>query len=153
MKRVLGIVGGAVVLAGLAVAVVLITSAASASTPRPVVYGFDGHQAWAHGLVRPGSVYFGAGGSLFVRQLSWASWSQDRARGRGIRWADTCNPNCDTGSYVKSAATVTLWRVLRHRGQPYFSRMTLAWRAGGKAHQQTFRWSADTRFSTVPFWR
>lgn len=153
MKRVLGIVGGVVVLAGLAVAVVMITSAASASTPRPVAYGFDGRLGWVHGQVRPRSVYFGAGGSLFIRQLKWESWKHTGARGRGIRWADTCNPNCATGSYVKSAATITLWRVLRHHGQPYFSRMTLAWRAGGTAHQQTFRWSADTRFSTVPFWR
>jgi hypothetical protein len=153
MKRVLGIVGGVVVLAGLAAAIAVIASAASASTPRPVAYGFDGHQSWAHGQVKPRSVYFGAGGSLFVRRLSWATWNQAGARGRGIRWADSCKPNCATGSYAKSAVIVTLWRVLRHHGQPYFSRMTLAWQASGRAHQQTFRWSADTTISAVPFWR
>ena len=152
MKKVLGIVGAVVVLAGLAIAAAMITSSASASQSRPVAYGFGGHQGWAHGLIRPRNVYFGAGGSLFVRNLTWSSWNQARARGRGIRWADSCNPNCATGSYVKSAATVTLRQVRRHHGQPYFSRMTLVWRAGSRLHKQIFRWSADTRFSAEPFW-
>jgi hypothetical protein len=152
MKSVLGIAIAVIVLAGLAAAALLRSGASGASPARPVAYGFDGHEGWAGGEVRPRSVYFGAGGSLFVRGLSWASWSQADASGRGIRWADSCVPNCAAGSYVRSAATITLSHVRDHDGQPFFSAMTIAWSADGTLHQQTFRWSTGTGTSAVPFW-
>ena|SRR5712692_571452 len=153
MRRVLGIAAAVIVLAGLSAAAAVIRSAApGAGLPLPVAYGFDGHQGWTHGEVRPRTVYFGTGGSLFVRGLGWASWNQADARGRGTRWADNCVPNCAAGSYARSATTITLRRVRDHHGQPYFSRMILAWRADGKPYQQTFRWSRGTGTSALPFW-
>jgi hypothetical protein len=153
MKSVLGIAIAVIVLAGLAAAAVLIRSEASGANPAlPVAYGFDGHEGWAGGEVGPRAVYFGAGGSLFLRGLSWASWSQADARGRGIRWADSCVPNCAAGSYVRSAAKITLWRVRDHDGQPFFSAMTVVWSVDGRSHQQTFQWSRGTGTSAVPFW-
>lgn len=153
MKKVLGIAAAVIVLAGVSAAVVVTTSAASpASQALPVTYGFDGHQGWAHGAVRPHALYLGAGGSLFVRRVRWIGWSQAGARGSGTRWADNCVPSCAAGSFARSAATITLSRVRTHHGQRYFSRMRIAWRAGGKPHQQTFRWSAGTGASAAPFW-
>jgi hypothetical protein len=153
MKSVLGIAGAIIVLAGSASAAALIRSAASdTSRPPPVVYGFDGHAGWAHGEVRPRAVYFGAGGSLFVRGLSWASWNQAAAHGDGTRWADSCVPTCAAGSFAKSAARITLWRVRDHDGQPYFSRMTVTWQAGSKSYRQIFYWSRGAGTSALPFW-
>lgn len=152
MKSVPGI-AAVIVLAALAAAAVLIRPGASGASPAlPVAYGFDGHQGWTRGEVRPRAVYFGAGGSLFVRGLSWASWNQAEARGEGIRWADSCVPDCAAGSYAKSAATITLWRVRDHSGVPFFSAMTIAWRAGGTLHRQTFQFSRGTGTSPAPFW-
>jgi hypothetical protein len=153
MKSVLGIAVAVIGLAGLAAAAVLIRSGASGASPAlPVAYGFDGHEGWAGGEVGPHAVYFGAGGSLFVRGLSWASWNQADASGRGIRWADSCVPNCAAGSSARSAANVTLSQVRDHDGQPFFSAMTIVWWVKGTLHQQTFRWSRGTGTSAVPFW-
>jgi len=153
MKSILSIAGAIILLAGLVTAAALIRSGASGASPvLPRAYGFDGHQGWARGQVRPRAVYFGAGSSLFVRNLSWASWNQAVARGRGIRWADSCVPNCAAGSYARSAAKITLWRVRDHDGQPYFSRISIAWRAASKSYRQIFRWSRGTGTSAVPFW-
>jgi hypothetical protein len=153
MKSVLGIAIAVIVLGGLAAGTVLIRSGASgASSAPPVAYGFDGHEGWAHGEVRPRAVYFGAGGSLFVRGLSWASWNQAGASGRGIRWADSCVPDCAAGSYARSSATITLWRVRDHDGRPFFSRMTIIWSVDGALRRQSFRWSTGTGSSAVPFW-
>ena len=153
MKSVLGVAIAVIVLAGLATAAILIRSGPSGASPAlPVAYGFDGHEGWAGGEVRPGTVYFGAGGSLFLRGLSWASWNHADARGRGIRWADSCIPSCAAGSYVRSAAGITLWRVRDHDGQPFFSAMAVVWSAGGTSHRQTFRWSRGTGTSAVPVW-
>jgi hypothetical protein len=154
MKSVLGIAIAVIVLAGLTAAAVLIRSGASGASPAlPVAYGFDGHEGWAGGEVRPGAVYFGAGGSLFVRGLSWASWNQADARGGGIRWADSCVPNCAAGLYARSAAEITLSGVRDHDGQPFFSAMTIVWSAGGTSRRQTFQWSRGTGTSVVPFWQ
>jgi len=153
MKNVLGIAGAIIVLAGVAMAAGLIRSERPGASPvLPVVYGFDGHQGWARGEVRPRTVHFGTGGSLFVRSLSWADWNQADARGLGTRWADRCVPDCAAGSYARSAAKITLSRVRDHDGQPYFSRMTIAWRIDGKSYRQIFRWSRGTGTSAVPFW-
>ncbi len=153
MKSVLGIAGAVIVLAGLATAAASIGSAASGTHPAlPVAYGFDGHHGWVRGEIRPRTIYFGAGGSLFVRTLSWAGWNRADARARGTRWADRCIPNCAAGSYARSATTITLWRVRNRYGRPYFSRMTLVWHAAGKAYRQIFRWSTGTGTSAVPFW-
>ncbi len=153
MKSVLGIAGAVIVLAGLATAAVMTRSGTSgAGRALPVGYGFDGHQGWARGEVRPRTVYFGAGGSLFVRGLSWASWNPVGARGRGTRWADSCVPDCAAGSYARSAAKITLWRVRVHDGRPYFSRMTIVWPEDGKLYRQIFRWSKGAGTSALPFW-
>jgi hypothetical protein len=153
MKSVLGVPVAVIVLAGMAVAAVLIRSGASGASPAlPVAYGFDGHEGWAGGEVRPHAVYFGAGGSLFVRGLRWASWNQADASGRGIRWADSCVPDCAAGSYVRSAAEITLRRVRDHDGQPFLAAMTIVWSANGTLRRETFLWSTGTGTSAVPFW-
>jgi hypothetical protein len=153
MKSTLRIAGAVIVAAGLTTAAVSIGSTATgARQALPVALGFDNHQGWARGEIRPRTVYFGAGGSLFVRGLTWTSWGKAAALGRGTRWIDDCVPNCAAGSYARSAATVTLWRARSHDGRAYFSRMTLEWQAGGRSYRQVFRWSPGTGTSAMPFW-
>ncbi len=139
MKGVAGVTSIVIIMVGMAVLAIRITSASSAQTP-PVVYGFDGSSGWQHGQVKPQVIDFGAGGSLFVRGLRWAGWSQENAVGRGVRWADSCTPDCASGNYLKSPATLTLSGVKVHAGLRYFSRLAVQWKTGDRMHVYVFHW-------------
>jgi hypothetical protein len=152
MKGVAGVAAIVMIMVGIAVLAIRITAASSAATP-PVAYGFDGSSGWQHGTVRPHDIDFGAGGSLFIRGLRWAGWSQRSAVGHGVRWADTCTPDCASGGYVKSRATLTLSGILVHAGLRYFSRMTMRWKSGGRMHEAVFRWSPGAIRGAPPSWR
>ncbi len=125
-------------------------SAASA-TSAPVMYGSDGGgpPGWSHGKVRPGAIYFGAGGDLFVRPLKWAKWGS-YARARGTRRQNSCVPTCSRGTFINSQASVTLWRVRTHKGHLYYSRMTLSWTHNG-SHKVSYSYSTPPG-ATSPFW-
>jgi hypothetical protein len=149
-----GITGGAAVLV-LIVGVIVLTdqiTAASSAQPLPVGYGFDGASGWQHAKIKPHSIYFGAGGSLLVRGAKWISWTQVGAIGEGVRWADTCTPNCAAGSYDKTRAVLTLSRVRSHRGVRYFTRLTMIWTENGTREKLNFRWHRSTVPGVQPFW-
>jgi hypothetical protein len=151
MKGVAGV--AAIVVAVIGVAVIALRIAAAASSqPLPVSYGFDGNWGWRHGEVDPGAIYFGAGGSLLVKNLTWSSWTQGEAVGRGVRWADGCVPTCAAGRYVKSPAILTLSRVRTHAGTRYFARLTVRWTASGRVHTDVFAWSGGAEPGAPPFW-
>lgn len=134
---------------GIAIPAAILAAPAAGAPPLPVMYGSDG---WQHGATRPASVYFGAGGGLFVRPLHWHSWGTSAAYGRGTRWADDCLPTCARGAYQKSPASLRLWRVRWHGHQRYFSRMTVRWTTpGGARHQASYRWG-NPYGGAVPFW-
>jgi hypothetical protein len=135
---------------GIAVPVVLtLTAPAAGAPPPPVMYGSGG---WQDGRARPAAVYFGTGGSLFIRPVHWRSWTINSAYGRGTRWADNCVPTCAGGTYQRSPASLRLWRVRRHGHQRYFSRMTVRWTtSGGVRHQVLYRWG-NPYGGTVPLW-
>lgn len=139
------------IMAGVAVLTATITAASSAAPP-PVVYGFDGSTGWQHGAVKPADIDFGAGGSLFVRGLRWSGWSQQRATGRGVRWADSCTPDCASGRYLRSGAILTLSGIRVHDGLRYFSRLAMQWKAGGKTYRYVFHWSPGALRGSPPFW-
>lgn len=136
---------------GVAIAAIGVT-AASSSASLPVVYGFDGSSGWSHGLVKPGAIYFGAGGSLLVRDLTWVSWKQAAAVARGVRWSDNCVPTCAAGRYAKIPVEMSLYRVRQRNGVSYFSRMTLRWTIGGKQYKSSYGWSRGPVPSAPPFW-
>lgn len=142
------IVAGVIGAAALAIGV----TAASSSASLPVAYGFDGNSGWHHGLVKPRAIYFGAGGNLLVRDLNWASWTDDAAAGRGVRWADNCVPTCAAGTYAKVPAEMTLSRVRARNGVTYFSLMTLRWTIAGKQYKSIYDWSYSPVRGTPPFW-
>ncbi|HUC60271.1 MAG TPA: hypothetical protein VMA95_22930 [Streptosporangiaceae bacterium] len=127
------------------------TAASSAQVP-PVAYGFDGSSGWQHGHVKPHDIGFGAGGSLFVRGMSWADWSQRTAVGHGVRWADSCIPDCASGHYVKVRATLTLSGIKVHSGLRYFSKLTMQWKASGKTCKSVFHWRPGAVPGAPPFW-
>ncbi len=117
-----------------------------------MAYGFDGHAGWRHGAVEPHAIYFGAGGSLLIRGLRWENWTQNAAIGRGVRWADSCVPNCAAGGYDKNPVVITLSRVRKHAGGGYFTRLLLQWTTGSKVHKELFRWFRGIGASAAPFW-
>lgn len=127
-------------------------TAASSSASLPVAYGFDGNSGWHHGVVKPRAIYFGAGGSLQVRDLSWTSWTRNAAVGRGVRWADNCVPTCAAGAFTKVAAEMSLSGV-RERGEVrYFTIMILHWTIGTKHYKSVYGWSPGAVPGAPPFW-
>ncbi len=152
MKRVAAVAAVVIVAAGIVTAAIRAT-AASSSASLPVAYGFDGGSSWHRGEVKPQAVYFGAGGSLFVRDLIWATWSQDAAVGRGIRWADTCAPTCAAGTYIRTPAQLSLSRVRVRDGVRYFSQLTMQWTINGRQYKSVFAWTTGAVRGTSPAWR
>ncbi len=150
-KGVTAVIAIVVAVIGVALAALAVT-AASSSALLPVVYGFDGSSGWSHRVVKPDAIYFGAGGSLLVRDLTWASWTQNAAVGRGVRWSDSCVPTCAAGRYAKVPAEMSLSRVRQRDGVSYFSRMTLQWTVDGKQHKSSYGWSRGAMPGAPPFW-
>jgi hypothetical protein len=144
------IVATVAVLAGVGCASPAVLSPPSASASSlPVMSGSIG---WHDTYVRPQAIYFGAGGNLFVRPVHWRSWTQVSAYGQGTRWANQCIPTCAQGTYLKSPASLTMWRVRWHHHRRYFSRMTMRWTTGnGVRHLHLYRWG-NPDGGTIPFW-
>lgn len=146
--------------AGIAAIVAVITVAAAviggtvASSPAslPVAYGFDGSSGWNHGEVKPHAIYFGVGGNLLVRRLSWVNWTRNAATARGVRWSDRCLPSCAAGTYIKVPVVMSLSRVRIRRGVSYFSRMTLQWTRDGRHYKSVYGWSPGPATGAPPFW-
>jgi len=132
-RRLTALVGAVIFSAGLATAATAPAMAAQSSPAitqqarPPVFYKWR----FANPTVRPRAIYWGAGGSLFVKGLRWAHWNRTSAWGRGTRWANTCDPNCGSGNYIRSPATATFWRWRWHLGHRYWTRLTLRWRHNG----------------------
>jgi hypothetical protein len=151
MKGVAGAAAIVVSVIGITVLAVRIASAASAA-PLPLAYGFDGSSGWQNGEIKPHDIYFGAGGNLLVRGLTWTSWGQDGATATGARWADSCRPDCAAGRYARVRAVLTLSRVRVHHGVRYFSELTLRWVAAGQRQVTVFRWIPGAIKSAPPSW-
>lgn len=153
MRRLRRAIGAVLVMCGLAAGTVMTAAPVASASAVPVVYGSrGGGLGWSDSAVKPGAFYWGTGGTLFVRPLSWSSWVAASAYGRGTRWWDTCKPNCAQGTYWKSPASITLWGVASHNGVSYFSHLTLRWTTrNGVRHKQRYIWSILPG-ATVPGW-
>jgi|SRR5215467_5878485 len=139
--------------AALALTVVLAVSASA--TTATVAYGTGSggtiNSGYSHPMVRPTSWYWGADGGLFVKGLSWSSWSTYSAYGTGTRYLNNCIPYCYNGHYSKAPASITLWRVRLHNGQRYFTRLTLRWTNRTGHHKHLYVWGVYPG-GAVPFW-
>jgi hypothetical protein len=81
--------------------------------PAQIIYTLDGT-----GIL---GGFDGRGRAGGFGHLHWSAWTHQSATGRGADWIDNCKPNCASGRYSPSAATVTAFRP---RGG-HFTRMTL----------------------------
>lgn len=108
-----------------------LTQAAHASTV-PVVYATH-NDGW-HGYVKPGTIYFGNGGSPVISNLTWHSWRQDSAWGTGRLWTQTpgCTPSYKCAYHFRWTG-VYLSVVRLHNGRRYFARMAVEFFVSGKA--------------------
>ena len=111
--------------------------------PVPVFYKWR----FATPTVRPSLVAWGMGSGLFVKGLNWDHWTLTGAYGRGTRWANTCNPTCSAGNYIKSPASITFWRWRWHNGHRYWTRLTLRWTRNGIHHKHVYV-HGDGQFDT-----
>src|SRR5215469_8751559 len=83
----------ALVLATIVAALWFAAPAGASTLPRFYYSGFTSPH------IRPSAVYWGTGGSLFIKSLNWHYWTNASAYGRGTRWSNTCDPNCGAGNY------------------------------------------------------
>ncbi|MGN6173061.1 MAG: hypothetical protein ACTHPS_08930 [Streptosporangiaceae bacterium] len=126
------------ILATAAATLALAIPAGASNVPRFYYLGFTNPQ------IRPTAVYWGAGGSLFVKGLNWHYWDNGSAYGRGTRYRNTCNPNCGAGNYLKSPASITFWRTRWHNGHRYYTRLTLRWHTRDGVHRKhIYRYDTD----------
>lgn len=151
MKSVAGAAAIVAVVIGVTFLAIRVTTASS-SASLPVAYGFDGGSGWTHGKIKPRAIYFGVGGNLLVRGLSWITWTRTGAVARGVRWLDRCVPNCAAGTYFKVPVEMSLSRVRIRDGISYFSRMTLQWTIGDKKYKSVYGWSRNRVPGAPPFW-
>ena len=58
--------------------------------------------------VRPQQITDSGDGSGYVKNLVWSDWGSPEAHATGVQEVNDCNPNCASGTYSGSPATVTL---------------------------------------------
>lgn len=149
-----GVAGVAAIVAVITTVVAAVIGGTAASNPAslPVAFGFDGNSGWSHGEVKPHAIYFGAGGNLLIRGLSWVNWTQNAAAARGVRWSDRCLPTCAAGTYIKVPVLMRLSQARIRHGVKYFSRMTLQWTIDGRHYKSVYGWSPGPIVGAPPFW-
>jgi len=120
-----------------ATATIAVAGPAVAATPSPgdtVIVDCVGTQ-----VVRPKQIVFTcADGGISVQRITWTSWNDNRARGRGTLVWNTCLPtDCASGIVQKYKARLVLDRVASGPGVTLFSRMRLTFPGGGPANLDT----------------
>ena len=73
---------------------------------------------------RPTEIVFScADANVEITGLTWTSWGAEKARGTGTYRVNRCKPDCASGKFFSTKATITLTRV---RGdKPAFTRAVL----------------------------
>ncbi len=90
-------------------------------------------------VVKPNEIVFAcADAGISVQNITWRSWTDNRARGRGTLVWNTCLPtDCASGIEQKYRARLVLDRVASGPGLTVFSRMRLTFVNGGPADLDT----------------
>ncbi len=90
-------------------------------------------------VVKPKEIIFTcADAGISVQKITWTTWNDNRARGRGTLVWNTCLPtDCASGIVQKYKARIALDRVASGPGLTVFSRMVLTFPNGGPANLET----------------
>jgi len=90
-------------------------------------------------VVKPKEIVFScADAGISVQKITWRTWNDNRARGRGTLVWNTCLPTDCAGGIVQTyKARITLDRVASGPGLTVFSRMVLTFPNGGPANLET----------------
>ncbi len=59
--------------------------------------------------------------------LRWLTWTSTSATGRGVQWANDCNPACVNGSYAEYPVKILLYAPRYEHGWTLFTRMKLTY--------------------------
>ena len=85
-----------------------------------------------------------ADAGVMVDNITWTSWTANRARGTGTLVWNTCLPEtCVAGIVQKYKVRVTLGRVASAPSISAFTRMTLTFPKGGPAAAETATYTLD----------
>jgi len=80
--------------------------------------------------VRPASIALAcADNGWGVESVTWTGWMASAAMGQGTFWEKLCQPNCASGKIGTYPVLVTLSVVKTSSQGPWFSRLTVTWRA------------------------
>ena len=107
-------------------------AAAATATAKTVVDSKD--DLWQDMTVKPEKISFGNGGSPFITNLTWHSWTATTAYGEGkLHVQKPCNlPSYECTAYSVRWASVRLTSTKLHNGRPYFSKMAIVFYRSGK---------------------
>lgn len=85
-----------------------------------------------------------ADAGVMVSTISWTSWNNNRATGRGTLVWNTCLPEtCVAGIVQKYKVRVVLGRPASGPNAAVFTRLTLAFPQGGPANLETGTYTLD----------
>ncbi len=120
-------------------------SASPARTPvatAPASQAFVGlprlYTCQAHSVVRPRSYVLACGdGNAWLDRLRWQTWTSARATGVGTFHGNDCSPDCASGHFHSSPASVVLSRPLSTPGGLLFARLTTTFPGARPGAQRT----------------
>lgn len=73
-----------------------------------------------------------------LTKLTWQQWNAGTAKGAGTFVSNTCEPTCAAGTFVESAAMVSLTRPRKVEGEKAFTRITVTTKTDGKVTKVTY---------------
>lgn len=80
--------------------------AATSAPPAPSAVIYD---CLSHPVSAPSEIILTcADAGIGVKNLTWSGWGHATATASGNAWQNNCNPDCAQGTYVYTAATVTV---------------------------------------------
>ena len=102
----------------------------SAPAPSPVVYDCAGNPH-----TKPASYTLAcADAGIALSKVTWSSWSASGAKGTGQLGVNNCQPDCASGTFGYTPATITLSSPHGGAGSSYF---TLTWRSPARPCRRT----------------
>jgi len=61
---------------------------------------------------------FCADGGVTIASIEWESWSKNGASGKGIYYANDCEPSCAEGKFHEANVVITLSKIKSINGKP-----------------------------------
>jgi hypothetical protein len=74
---------------------------------------------------RPKALSPQPGPTLYVKHMTWTSWTASQATGKGVVYANNCTPDCASGHFRHDRATVELGTPHAACGKEFFDKMRL----------------------------